>query len=159
MISDEERRLIEKLHKIETLFARSTTPGERVAAGSARDRLRERLDHFDRSEQAVEYQFSLSDAWSRSLFVALIRRYGLRPYRYPRQRRTTVVVQAAPSFVDDVLWPEFQELNRTLHDHLNSVTTRIIREAIHGDDGGVEERAGESPDSGPDRSARSVEGG
>jgi hypothetical protein len=30
----------------------------------------------------VEYQFSLADAWSRKVFVALLRRYDLEPYRH-----------------------------------------------------------------------------
>jgi hypothetical protein len=40
----------------------------------------------------VEFRFSLADQWSRHLLVALLRRYGIKPYRYSRQRRTTVMV-------------------------------------------------------------------
>jgi len=36
-------------------------------------------------------------------------------------------------FVDQVLWPEFQELNTALMQYLNEVTTRVIREEVHGD--------------------------
>ena len=130
---DEERRLIEKLQKIETLFARTTNSGERQAAESALDRIRRRLSEMGRSEPPVEFRFSLADGWSTSLLIALLRRYGLKPYRYPSQRRTTVVVKVAPSFVDEVLWPEFQQVNATLRSHLDTVTTRIIDEAIgHG---------------------------
>jgi hypothetical protein len=39
----DEPRLIEKLQRIEALFAGATTPGERVAAGLARDRILTRL--------------------------------------------------------------------------------------------------------------------
>ena len=145
MNADEEERLVEKLQKIETLFARSTTPGERLAAQSARERIRQRLDQLEKSERVEEYRFSLSDGWSKSLFIALLRRYGLEPYRYYRQRRTTVMVRVTASFVDEVLWPEFQELDTTLRAHLDSITTRIIREAIHSDDSDVEERGGDAP--------------
>jgi hypothetical protein len=140
---DAEQRLIDKLRKIEALFARPTTPGERGAAASARERIRQRLDHLGASEHVEEYKFAMADDWSRSLFVALLRRYGLKPYRYRRQRYTTVMVQVTASFVDDVLWPEFQELDRTLRAHLDSVTKRIIHEAIHSDGSAVEERGGE----------------
>lgn len=150
MKSDDERCLIEKLRKIEALFARSATQGERDAAGSARDRIRKRLNRLGVAQPAEEYRFSLSDGWSVSLFVALVRRYGLRPYRYARQRTTTVVVRVQPVFVDEVLWPEFEELNRTLHAHLHAVTARLIREAIHGDDSGVDEVGPESPVPGPE---------
>jgi hypothetical protein len=51
------------------------------------------------------------------------------------------MVKVARTFVDDVLWPEFQQLSATLHSHLDSVTTRVIHEAIHRG-GIVEERAG-----------------
>ena len=143
--SDEELHLIEKLRKIETLFARTTNPGERQAAESASQRIRARLAQLERTESAIEFRFSLPDAWSKSLFIALLRRYGLKPYRYASQRRTTVMVKVASSFVDDVLWPEFQEVNATLRSHLDAVTARIIQQAIHGDAGDIEERHGDAP--------------
>src|SRR5262249_18018808 len=87
-----------------------------------------------------EFRFSLADAWSTSLFIALVRRYGLKPYRYSSQRRTSVVVKVVPSFVDEVLWPEFQQVNATLRSHLDTVTSRIIEEAIHRAADDVEER-------------------
>jgi hypothetical protein len=143
--SDDEARLIEKLRKIETLFARSTVAGERAAAESARDRIRERLRQLEKAEQPIEVRFSFPDAWSKSLFIALARRYGLEPYRYRGQRRTTLMARVTRSFVNEVLWPEFRELNATLHEHLDSVTRRIIESAIHGDATDAEERAGEAP--------------
>ena len=143
--TEEERRLIEKLRKIETLFARTTNFGERQAAESALDRIRRRLAQLEQSEPVIEFRFSLADAWSMSLFIALLRRYGLRPYRYASQRRTTVMVKVARSFVDEVLWPEFQQANATLRSHLDAVTARIIQEAIHRDGGDVEERPVREP--------------
>jgi hypothetical protein len=128
---DEERRLIEKLQKIEMLFARTPFTGERQAAESALDRIRRRLAEMEKAEAAIEYRFALIDSWSASLFIALARRYGLKPYRYNAQRRTTVMVKVAPSFVDEVLWPEFKQADTTLRTHLDQVTTRIIHEAIH----------------------------
>jgi hypothetical protein len=112
--SDEEWHLIEKLRKIETLFARTTNLGEREAAKGALERIRQRLAQLEKTESAVEFRFSLPDEWSKLLFIALLRRYGLTPYRYASQRRTTVMVKVASSFVDDVLWPEFQQVNATL---------------------------------------------
>ncbi len=68
--------------------------------------------------------------WAKKLFVALLRRYGIEPYRYRRQRHTTVMAKVSVSFVDDTLWPEFVELNKALHTHLERVTDRVIREGI-----------------------------
>lgn len=145
MLEEEEERLVEKLRKIEALFARATSAGERAAAESARDRIRGRLEQLEKSERAVEYRFSLSDGWSKSLFMALLRRYGIEPYRYSGQRRTTVMARVTRTFAEEVLWPEFRELNETLRAHLESVTTRVIAQAIHGDQADAEERPGQEP--------------
>lgn len=63
----------------------------------------------------------------------MCRRHGLKPYRYRRQRQTTVVPRVPRGFVDQVLWPEFGELNQALVNCLNDVTLRVIREAVHAD--------------------------
>jgi hypothetical protein len=136
----DEARLIEKLGKIEALFARAASDGERAAAGSAIDRIRERLREVEKREKAIEFRFSLGDAWSKRLFLALLRRYGIEPYRYRGQRRTTVVARVAPSFCREVLWPEFEQLNATLREHLESVTKRVVAEAIHRNVSEPEER-------------------
>ena len=78
-------------------------------------------------------QFSLGDQWSRQLFLALCRCYGLNPYRLHRQRRTTVMLKAPKAFIEQVLWPEFQELDEALRRYLSEVTARIIREEVHKD--------------------------
>ncbi len=83
-------------------------------------------------DQEIEMQFSLGNDWSRRLFVALCRRYSLNPYRYRRQRYTTVMLRAPESFLNETLWPEFLELDKTLIAYLNSITDRIIAEEIHG---------------------------
>ena len=134
-----EHELRAKLRKIEALFAGATTPGERAAAGAAAERIRERLRRTQRAEALVEMKFSLADLWSRQLFLALARRYGLRPYRYLRQKRTTVMLKVPPSFVDDVLWPEFVELNAALTEYLMAVTQKIIAEEVYGETADADE--------------------
>lgn len=127
----DERKLIEKLRLIEALHAGAATPGERIAAQNARERIRERLRHVQ--DQAVEFRFSLPDPWARKLFLALARRYELKPYRMHGQHRATVMIRVPKSFVNETLWPEFRELNRTLHAYLDEVTEKVIHEEIHGD--------------------------
>jgi hypothetical protein len=128
-----EFELREKLRKIEALFAGAGTAGERLAAEAARERVRLRLAELGRQDPAIEMQFSMPDQWSRHLFLALCRRYGLRPYRYHRQRRNTVMVRAPKGFIDEVLWPEFAELNRALGAYLLEVTLRVVGEEVHSD--------------------------
>ena len=128
-----ESQLREKLRKIEALFAGAGTDGERLAAEAARERIRARLKDAERADPPIEMQFSLADQWSRRLFVALCRRYGLAPYRYRRQRYTTVMLRVPRGFAEQVLWAEFRELNQALQAHLNEVTLRVIREDVDAD--------------------------
>jgi hypothetical protein len=128
-----EAELREKLRKVEMLFAGAATAGERAAADAARERVRLRLADLERRDPAIEMQFSLPDPWSRRLFLALNRRYGLKPYRYRRQRASTVMVRMPRGFLDQVLWPEFKELNKALLVYLEEVTVKVIAEAVHDD--------------------------
>jgi len=128
-----ESQLRDKLRKIEALFAGAGTSGERLAAEAALERVRARLTELRQQDPPAELQISLSDQWSRRLFLALCRRYGLEPYRYHRQRRTTLMVRAPRRFFDQVLWPEFSELDRALQAYLHEVTLRVIREDVYAD--------------------------
>ena len=104
-----ETQLREKLRKIEALFAGAGTAGERLAAEAALARVRSRLAELGRRDSPIEMQFSMPDRWSRHLFLALCRRYGLAPYRYHRQRHNTVMLRAPKGFIEQVLLPEFSE--------------------------------------------------
>ena len=140
----DQQRLAEKLKRIETLFAdRAATAGERAAAGEARERIRQRLASFAQTDPPVEYSFPLRNPWSQKLFIALLRRYGIRPYRYARQRHTTVMARVPARFLNETLWPEFVELDRTLQGYLNEQTQRIIAETINKDTSDVEVRSGQ----------------
>ncbi len=132
-------QLRDKLRKIEALFSGGATVGERLAAGAALERVRAKLAELEQQEPPVEMQFSISDPWSRHLFMALCRRYGINPYRYRRQRRTTVMVRAPRHFIEQVLWREFAELNADLQAYLQEVTLKIIREEVHGDTSDAQE--------------------
>ncbi|MEO8657114.1 MAG: hypothetical protein ABI693_01515 [Bryobacteraceae bacterium] len=128
-----EQQLREKLRKITALFEGAATPGERQAAAAAIERIRASLNAAAQTPSTIEMQFTLADQWQRRLFTALCRRYGLRPFRYKRQRSTTVMVRAPRDFLNHTLWPEFLELQRALHSYLNEATERIIREEVFGD--------------------------
>lgn len=130
---NDQTQLREKLRKLEALFAGAGTPGEKQAAEAGLERIRARLAELEQSDPAIEMQFSLPDLWSRKLFLALCRRYGLKPYRLARQRATTVMLRVPKKFVDQVLWPEYRELSSELARYLDEVTTRLIREEVHRD--------------------------
>jgi hypothetical protein len=137
----DEARLIEKLARIEALFAGATTEGERDAAAEAKARIERRLADLQKSEPPIVMHFSVHDPWARRMFLALARRYGLDPYRRRGQRRTTVLIRAPRRFIEETFWPEFQELERTLRAYLEEVTERVIAEVVHGDASDAPERA------------------
>jgi len=134
----DEAKLINKLRLIESLFAGATTEGEKVATQRAKDRILERLKLWEKEDPPVEYRFTMADMWSRKVFVALLRRYGIRPYRYSGQRYTTVMARVSKGFVNETLWPEFQEISETLQIYLADVTDRVVHQVIHQDNSEAE---------------------
>lgn len=137
-----EQQLREKLRKITALFEGAATPGERQAAAAAIDRIHKAMGSSPKAELLPETKFSMADLWQRRLFSALCRRYGIEPYRYKRQHRTTLIIRAPRSFIEKTLWPEYLELQAALNTYLNEATERIIREEVFGDVGEATERAG-----------------
>ena len=128
-----EQQLREKLRKVEALYFGAGTPGEKNAAEAARLRLKAKLEQIGRQDPTIEMQFSMPDTWAVRLFVALCRRYGFQPYRYPRQRRTTIMVRAPQRFFNAVVWSQFGDMHKDLWAHFEETTDRLIREAVHSD--------------------------
>jgi hypothetical protein len=129
----EDAALREKMAKLEALFRRAGTDGERLAAEAAYERLKAKADATFKPAPPVEIQFTLNDPWSRRLFIALCRKHGIKPYRYPRQRRTTVVVRAPRAMLDTVLLPEFSRLQLELTHYFNETVDHLIATAMQSD--------------------------
>lgn len=129
----DEVSLIEKLIKIEALYAGAATEGERISADRARQRILTRLQDLISEDPPVEFKFTFTDVWSRKIFLSLLRRYTLNPYRYSGQRYTTVMVQVPKSFVDETLWPEFEKIDAELKGYLEAITDRVVKSVLHED--------------------------
>ena len=130
------KEIADRLAKLEALFARGATDGERAAAGAAIERLQARLDlgkSAPRAEAETELQYSLPDVWALRLFIALCRKAGVRPYRYARQRRTTVMVRVRQSEFERTVMVEFDALNRALTDTFGEIVDHLIADAMRGD--------------------------
>jgi hypothetical protein len=140
---DDIRQLIDTLLKVEALHAGATTPGERDAAGAAIERIKKKLAQFVEDDPPQEMQCTFSNHWSKQLFCALAKRYDLQPFRYYRQRHTTVMIRVPERFLNEVLWPEFKGLNNVLQKYLDEMTAKIISEAIF--KGSTEEEVREQP--------------
>lgn len=134
----DEAKLINKLRLIESLFASAASEGEKIAAERAKERILERLRQWEKTDPPIEYRFTMADMWSRKVFVALLRRYKIHPYRYSGQRYTTVMAKVSKGFVDETLWPEFQEISGTLQSYLSEVTDRVVHQVIHQDNSEAE---------------------
>ena len=122
----EQTTLEDRLREIE---ARAAGAGH--SAHEAAERIRNKLAAARAAEPDQELLYTIADPWTLRLFIALCRRYGLRPYRRYRQRRSTVQIMAPKSFVDETLWPEFMALGTELIAHLSEVTDRVIRDVLH----------------------------
>jgi hypothetical protein len=124
----DELRQIEA--KLENLDSDKISPEVRMIY----ERLKLRSSLPETDDAPVEIKFSFPNVWSRRLFLALAERYGLRPYRYRGQRRTTVVLKVSQSFVDGTLWPEFERVDKVLVRHLSEVTDLFIEHVLSDDD-------------------------
>ena len=118
-----EGTLLEKLRKIEACTRARTSTGEREAARRAADRIRARLAELRGREEDEELHYRLPDPWKRRLFLALCRRYGLKPFRERGRRYSTVQLRAPKTFQNQTLWPEFRALSKELDAHLDELTS------------------------------------
>jgi len=146
-----EEQLRERLRKIAALFEGAKTEGEREAAAAAMNRVKQSLNDlppdqtrgsFYRFEPIIEMQFSLPDRWQRRLMSALCRRHGLVPFRYRRQRMTTLMVRGRRGYIENILWPEYCQLRDALDEYLAAATDRIIREEVFNDAREAQEQPG-----------------
>ncbi len=122
-----------RCYAIEALHAGTSFDGERDAAKRAAEQIRARIAEFRGKERDEHRHYSLPDPWKRQLFVALCRRYGLKPFRERGRRSSTIQVRAPRTFHLKTLWPEYLALADELDAHLSEVTKRLVRDAIHDD--------------------------
>ncbi len=113
----DEAAIWSKLRKIEALRVGTISDGEREAAGVAAERLRVRLASQRTEWLDIVMSYSLHDPWKRKLFVALCRRYGVKPYRELGQR-STVLVLTPRKFHNKTLRPKYLALAEEFEKHL-----------------------------------------
>lgn len=123
--------IIEKIRKVEALYSGTDSIGEKQAALGALVRLQSQLGAVPEKEE--EFQVSMPDPWKRQLFLALCRRHGVEPFRRYRQRYSTVMFNCAPSIAKQILWPQYLELSKLLHQYLDEATRDIISQSVHAD--------------------------
>ena len=120
-----EAELKRKLAAIEAMVLGAMTEGERAAAQHVLENFKQKTP----DESCQDLGFTVHDVWARKLFMAMLRRAGLEPFRMRGQRRTTIMVHGRKSLVE-LIWKEFLEANKTLTEYLGEVTNRVIRESL-----------------------------
>ncbi len=120
-----EAELKRKLAAVEAMVVGAMTEGERAAAQHVLQNLKQKVP----VESCEDLGFTVHDVWARKLFMAMLRKAGLEPFRLRGQRRTTIMVHGRKSLVD-LIWKEFLEASRTLTEYLAEVTDRVIRESL-----------------------------
>jgi hypothetical protein len=130
----DEDQLLDRLRAIEPTFAGCNGL---EAADVPRTRLLAIVAELATKEPPVEFQFSTRDFWSLRILLALLRRYGLKPYRYRRQRPTTVMAKISPTFAHEIIVPEYRRFSATLNEYFHGITERIVADVFGGDSGEV----------------------
>lgn len=120
-----EAELKRKLAAIEAMVLGAMTEGERAAAKHVLENFKQKTP----DETCQDLGFTVHDVWARKLFMAMLRKAGLEPFRMRGQRRTTIMVHGRKSLVE-LIWKEFLEANKTLAEYLSEVTDRVIRESL-----------------------------
>lgn len=122
-----ESDLLRKLAAIEALLGGATSSGERDAARAARERIEAKLGALPANCQ--DWYFTLNEAWSRKLFGAMAKKYGLETFRYKGQRRTSLVIHTTPDKKNE-LWKQFLAAHLAMTTHIDELAERLIRQAL-----------------------------
>ena len=122
--------ILEKIKKIEALMSGATTVGEKTAAISAKQRILDKYPELEINKEQREWTMRTQDNWHKKLLIALCRKYEIRPYRYARQKYTTVMVKINEEFLNKVLWPEYLEYSKHLEQLIEEITNDLINK-IH----------------------------
>jgi hypothetical protein len=123
--------ILDKIKKIEALINGTNIAGEQQAAIEALKRLQNRMGELPPQQiGAVEYTLHTTDHWHKRLLLALCGKYQIKPYRYHRQKYTTVMIRVNPQFIDEVLWPEYLLYSKHLEALVEDITSDLIQK-IH----------------------------
>ncbi|MFN8578257.1 MAG: hypothetical protein U0354_15575 [Candidatus Sericytochromatia bacterium] len=124
------KNLLDKIKKIESLIAGAKTDGEKNAAISAKERILQKFPELKINSNLKEYTLYTPDTWHKKLLIAICRKYEIKPYRYYRQKYTTVMIRVNEDFLNNVLWKEYTESSKLLEELIGEITDDLI-EKIH----------------------------
>jgi hypothetical protein len=94
--------MVKELQAIERRYAPASGVGPEAYA--------RQLAEWRTREPDREEVCSTGDATGAWIVVMLCARYGIRPFRRPRQKPTTITLMAPAGFVSKVFWPQVKEM-------------------------------------------------
>lgn len=120
----DEAALHERLREIERAYAGfSGTDADDSGPG---ERLRERLRAAREQEPDAEFRMAVSDEWAQQLLAALCGGCGVEVFRYRGQRRTSTMLKAPRTFIEQTFWPMFEAMQHELRTQMQGMTMRAI---------------------------------
>jgi hypothetical protein len=114
----DEDALVEALHKIERTLARGGAVGTEAC--------RAELAGWREREPDHEFRMSVPTPTAQRVLVGWCHRYGLTPYRTPRQRQTTICVRVPRGFMNEVMWPRVEAMSDVIDDAATDAARRIV---------------------------------
>jgi len=124
------QNILERIKKVEALISWAKSDWEKNAAMAAKERIFKKYPELDIKNNIVEYTIKTQDSWHKKLFVAICRKYNIKPYRYYRQKYTTVMIKINEVFLHEILWKEYLEYSEILEELISWITDEVINK-IH----------------------------
>ena len=125
--------ILERIKKVEALISWAKSEWEKQAAMFAKERILKKYPEIENTQNKKEYKIYTQDSWHKKLFSAICRKYWIKPYRYYRQKYTTVNININEDFLNEVLWKEYLEYSEILEKLVWDVTWDLINK-IHKDE-------------------------
>jgi hypothetical protein len=110
--------MVKELRAIEQRHAPATGAGPEAYA--------RQLAEWRKTEPDREEVCSTGDATGAWVVVMLCARYGIRPFRRPRQKPTTITLMAPAGFVSKVFWPQVKEMVRVFEAGRASMVNQVV---------------------------------
>ena len=114
----DEDALVRQLQELE----RSTADGGAIG----NDACRAELAEWRRRQPDHEFQMSVGTPEAQRVVLGWCQRYGVTPYRKPKQRQSTVCVRVPRGFMQERMWPRVQAMMDVIESATVDAVTRIV---------------------------------
>ncbi len=116
----DEDALVKKLHEIERSLAGSDGVGVEAC--------RAEIAAWREREADQEFRVSVPTPTAQRVLLGWCLRYGVEPYRVPRQRKSTVCIRVPEGFMNEVLWPRVEAMARLIERETTAAAVRIVEQ-------------------------------